>query len=126
MANACLGSDFFVALADRCLGKEDMLPKLHLINAETNYLTEPGIVALSKCIADRKTFKYLQVVKLENQKSLLSSNAERALAKAVCVNRSVVVMSLRVRNLLEKQQIDNYVSLVQRSSWLFWVFYCLV
>ncbi len=109
MANSCLGSDFFAELASRCLGNEAVLPRVRSINAETNNLTEPGIVALAKCISDPFTLRNLQVVKLENQKSLLSSRAEFALARAMCVNRSVIVMSLRVRSLLEKQQIINYV-----------------
>lgn len=109
MANSCLGSDFFVTLADRCLGDKSMLLRVRSINAETNYLTEPGIVALAKCISDPDTLRHLQSVKLENQKTQLSSKAEFALARAMCVNRSVIAMSLRVRNLLERQQINNYV-----------------
>jgi hypothetical protein len=102
MANSCCGNDFFTILAERCLADASLLPNLHLLNAETNYITEPGVVALSKCISSPTTFKYLQVVKLENQNSLMTSKAEFALARAMCVNRSVVVCGLRVRNLLEK------------------------
>jgi hypothetical protein len=109
MANSCCGNDFFIILADRCLADDSLLPNVHLINAETNYITEPGVVALSKCISSPTALKYLQVVRLENQKALMTSKAELALAKAMCVNRSVVRMSLRVRNLLERQQINKYV-----------------
>jgi hypothetical protein len=109
VANSCCGNDFFTILADRCLADGSLLPNVHLINAETNYITEPGVVALSKCISSSTTLKYLQVVRLENQKALMTSKAELALAKAMCVNRSVVRMSLRVRNLLERQQINKYV-----------------
>jgi hypothetical protein len=110
MANSCLGSDFLALLAERCLGNSWMLPKLNSLNVETNYLGESGIVALSKCIADPNTWKYLQFVKLENQKRQLSSRAEAALARAVSLKKSVVSVSLRVRNLREKQLIDQHVA----------------
>jgi hypothetical protein len=110
MANSCVGSDFFVYLADRCIGNPSMLPKLNSLNVETNYLGESGIIAICRCIANPSTWKYLQVVKLENQKSLLSSRAELALARAVTLNKSIVSVSLRVRNLHEKRVIDREVS----------------
>jgi hypothetical protein len=47
---------------------------------------------------------------MENQKGLLTSKAEFSLLRAMFVNRSVVVVSLRFRGLLERQQIPSYVS----------------
>jgi hypothetical protein len=109
MANTCCGNDFFEVMAERCLADGTLLPNVHVINAETNYITENGVVALSKLISSPTAFRYLHDVRLENQKALMTSKAEFALAKAMCVNRSVVRMSLRVRNLLERQQINKYV-----------------
>jgi len=67
------------------------------------------VIALSKCIAHLEAWKYLQAVKLENQKFLLSSKAENELAKALFVNRSVVTVNLRVRNVHERTRIEKAV-----------------
>jgi hypothetical protein len=80
-----------------------------MVNFETNYINEAGVVALSHLIASPTSCKYLQVIRLENQKGLLKSKGEFALAKAMRVNRSIVVVSLGIRNLLERQQIGKYV-----------------
>jgi hypothetical protein len=109
MANSCCGNDFVQALAERCLADESLLPNLNTFNVESNCIGEPGIAALSKCIANPNVFKYLQVLKLENQRHLLSSKGECFLAKAMCVNRGIVRFSLRVRNLLERQQVNKYI-----------------
>jgi hypothetical protein len=109
LANSCCGNDFFQVLSEKCFADDSMLPNLHLINAETNYISEAGVIALAKCIRNPTSFQYLQVLKLENQRFPVSSKAELALAKAMCVNRSIVRFSLRVRNLLERQQIDKYI-----------------
>ena len=109
LVNSCCGNDLFQILADRCLADHSLLPNLNMINAETNYIGEAGVKALSKCISNPNVFKYLQVLKLENQRHLMSSKGELALAKALCVNRGIVRFSLRIRNLLERQQINKYV-----------------
>ena len=41
---------------------------------------------------------------------LLSSKAEDKLARALCVNRSVIKLSLSVRGLLERRRIDNSIA----------------
>jgi hypothetical protein len=109
MANTGCGDDFLIALAQQCLNEDSLLPNLHMINFESNCINESGVVALSKLVASPSSCRYLQVIRLENQKGLLKSKAEFALAKALRVNRSVVVVSLRIRNLLERQQIEKYV-----------------
>jgi len=109
MANSCCGDDFFEILAERCTSDGNLLPNLQSINAETNLLTYPGVKAIADCIASPTTFMYLQEVKLENQKVLVSSKAEFALAKALYYNRSIIKVNLSVRNLLERQQINKYV-----------------
>jgi len=108
MANTCCGNDFLEVLTEKCLGNKAMLPNLYGVNFETNYVTETGVVALAKCIGSDSTFPYLQVVRLENQRYLLSSKAELKLAKAMYINRGIIRLSLRVRNLLERQQIQRY------------------
>jgi len=109
MANTGCGDDFLVALSSRCLRDESLLPSLLALNFETNFINVDGISALAKVIASSTSLKFLQVVRLENQKFLLKSKAELALARAMRVNFSIVVMSLRIRNLMERQQISKYV-----------------
>ena len=109
MSNSCCGNDFLECLSARCLADPSLLPNLNTFNLETNYLGEGGIVALAKCVSNPQVMKYLQVLKLENQRALLSSKAELKLAKAMSVNRSVVRFSLRLRNLLERQQINHFI-----------------
>jgi hypothetical protein len=108
MANTGCGDDFLVTLSERLIGDDSLLPNLQMLNFETNYINQTGVIALSKLIAHPTGAKYLQVVRLENQKGLLKSKAEVALMKALCVNRSVVVLGLRLRNLLETQQVGKY------------------
>ena len=109
MAATGCGDDFVIALCNRCLEDSSLLPNLHSVNFETNFINEAGIVALSKLIASQESCRFMQVIRLENQKNLLKSKAEFALAKALRVNRSIVVVSLVVRNLLERQRIANYI-----------------
>jgi hypothetical protein len=109
MANTGCGDDFLVALADKCLANDSLLPNLYMVNFETNFINVAGIVALAALIASPTALKFLQVVRLENQHLMLKSKAEFALARAMRVNCSVVVMSLTVRNLMERQQISKFV-----------------
>jgi hypothetical protein len=110
MANCACGDEWLEHLCNRCLEDPKLLPHLSSLNMETNFVGQAGIVALSKCIASPKTWRYLQSVKLENQRQLISSKAELALAKAMCVNRSVIRLSLRVRNMWERDQCNKFVS----------------
>eukprot|EP00934_Nitzschia_sp_Nitz4_P000353 Nitzschia sp. Nitz4//scaffold49_size126201//81499//87228//NITZ4_003651-RA/size126201-processed-gene-0.101-mRNA-1//-1//CDS//3329553176//353//frame0 len=109
MANTGAGDDFLIALCNRCIQDDSLLPNLHTLNFETNFINEPGVVALANLIAAPTSCKYMQVIRLENQKGLLKSKAEFALAKAMRVNKSIVVVSLTIRNLLEKERIMKYV-----------------
>lgn len=109
MANTGAGDDFLQALAHRCLEDSTLLSNLHTVNFETNFINEPGVVALADMIASPETCKYMQVIRLENQKGLLKSKAEFALARALRMNRSIVVVSLTIRNLLERERIGKYV-----------------
>jgi hypothetical protein len=109
-AGVGIGDDFLIALSDRCLRDgSSCLPLLSMINVETNFINVDGIKALAKCIANPDCWRFLQVVRLENQQNLLKSKAELELARAMRTNYSVVVMSVRVRNLMEKQQISRCV-----------------
>lgn len=109
MANTAAGDDFLIALSAQCLENPSLLPNLHTVNFETNYMNEPGITALSKLMSSTTACRYMQVVRLENQKGMLKSRAEFSLAKAMRANRSVVVLSLTVRNLLERERIGKYI-----------------
>jgi len=106
MANTCIGDDFVMCLAKRCR-KENKLPNLHQINLETNCLQCDGIVALAKCVAKANVWKYLLTVKLDNQRALIRTEAEMALADAFSVNRTVIRFSMRVRNLAERDRINK-------------------
>jgi hypothetical protein len=109
MANTGCGDDFLITLAERCLGNSSLLPKLYMLNFETNFINVDGIVALANLIASPTALKFLQVVRLENQNLMLKSKAEFALARAMRANYNIVVMSLTVRNLMERQQLSKYV-----------------
>lgn len=109
MSNCFLGNDWVVYFCEKCLSNPKLLPKLNQFNLETNFISESGVVAVSKCIASHDAWRHFQVVKLENQKFLLSSKAENELAKALYVNRSVITVNLRVRNIHERTRIEKYV-----------------
>jgi hypothetical protein len=109
MSNAILPDAFLIQLSEQCLAKNG-LPKLAVLNLESNVLAQDGLLALSKTIAAPNVWRYLQVLKLENQKMPFTSNAEEALGEAVLQSPSLVVVSLRVRGGLERQQINNTVA----------------
>ncbi|KAL3921876.1 MAG: hypothetical protein SGILL_002517, partial [Bacillariaceae sp.] len=109
MSNALLPDAFLVALSEQCLSKNG-LPKLQVLNLESNVLAQDGLIAMSKTIAAPNAWRYLQILKLENQKMQFTSNAEEALGGAVLQSPSLVVVSLRVRGGLERQQINNTVA----------------
>jgi Leucine Rich repeat len=110
MANCACGDEWLARLCTRCLEDATLLPMLHSLNLETNYISTAGVIALSSCLSSPNTWRYLQAVKLENQRHLISSRAELELAKALCKNKSVIRFSLRVRNLWERDQINKFVS----------------
>jgi len=108
MANTCIADDFLQLFCNRCLA-ENKFQNLHQINLETNYLSGPGVVALAACIRSPTVWRYLNAVKMENQKSPVKTEAEVALARAVRVNRTIIRFSLRVRNLRERERINKCV-----------------
>ncbi|OEU09208.1 hypothetical protein FRACYDRAFT_248542 [Fragilariopsis cylindrus CCMP1102] len=112
MSNALLPDEFLVALSEQCLlagsgGGGGGLPKLQVMNLESNLLGIDGLIAVSKCIADPNVWCRLQILKLENQKAELTSDAEETLGKAVVHSRSLVAVGLHVKGGIPKQQIDN-------------------
>ena len=118
LANCLLPDEFLELLATKCCaqgkGKQGTqhsnLPKLQVLNLESNLLGQDGILALSQAIADPTVWPRLQFLKLENQKLPLTSTAEEALGAAVLQSPSLVLVSLRVRAGLERQQINNTVA----------------
>ena len=112
LSNAMLPDVFLEELAKQCLAAAESgggLPKLRVLNLESNLLAQNGTVALSHCLKS-SVFKQLQVLKLENQKMPLPSEAEAALGEALLVCRSLVVVSLRIRDGLARQQVNNSVA----------------
>lgn len=107
MANINCSDDLLERLSEKCLANPQLLPKLHLINLETNNISGPGVVALAGCLRDGSTMRYLQTIKLENQTSLMKTEAEDAIAKSLMVNKSVLRLGLRVRNLLERERVGR-------------------
>jgi hypothetical protein len=109
MANCLLPDEFPEILAELCIAKKG-LPKLQVINMESNLLQKDGIIGLSKAIADPNIWRNLQFLKLENQKAQMASDAEDILGDAVIQSTSIVAVSLRVRGGLARQQINNTVA----------------
>ncbi|GAX14730.1 tropomodulin [Fistulifera solaris] len=106
MANTCIGDDFVDLFCRSCATKKKFA-RLHQLNFETNFLSNAGLLALAENILSPDVWKYLQCVKLDNQKSPVKTAAEIALAKALWINRSVIRFSLRIRNLRERQRIQQ-------------------
>lgn len=109
MSNALLPDVFLVALAQQCQEKKG-LPALQVLNLESNLIAQNGVVALAQCLVDTSTWRFLQVLKLENQKMQLPADAEETLGEALLQCRNLVVVSLRVRGGLPRQQINNSVA----------------
>ena len=109
LSNAMIPDPLLVALSEQCYDHNG-LPQLQVLHLESNLLGQDGIVALSKCIANPKVWTKLQILKLENQKKEFTSTAEEALGNAVLQCSSLVVVSLRVRDGLARQQINNTVA----------------
>jgi formyltetrahydrofolate hydrolase len=108
MANINCSDDLLEWLSKRCKTEATLLPKLHMLNLETNNISGSGVVALAETLKTSKTWRFLQAIKLENQSSLMKTEAEAALAKAMFVNCSVIRLGLRLRNLLERDRIGRY------------------
>lgn len=106
MANTCIGDDFVELFCRSCAAKKKFA-HLHQLNFETNFLSNNGLLALSENILNPEIWKYLQCVKLDNQKSPVKTAAEIAIAKALWTNRSVIRFSLRIRNLRERQRVQQ-------------------
>jgi hypothetical protein len=109
MSNALLPDAFFVALAKQCIQKKG-LPNVQVMNFESNLMNNEGAEALAEGIADSTVWRRLQILKLENQKMQLGSDAEDALGGAVLKCPSLVVVSLRVQDGLARQRINNSVA----------------
>ena len=110
MANCLLPDEFLEILVKKCMEDHKRLSNLMVINMETNLLEKAGIMALAQAIADPKTWPRLQILKLENQKKQIHNDAETTLGNAILHSPSLVVVSLRVRDGLARQQINNTVA----------------
>lgn len=112
LSNAMLPDKFLEVLATECVTRGGTgLPRLQVLNLESNLLGQgEGVPALARAIAAPDVWRYLQILKLENQKMPLTSTAEEALGPAVLQSPSLAVVSLRVRGGLERQQIENTVA----------------
>ena len=110
MADARIPDVFLIALAEQC-SQTKGLPKLQVLNLESNLIGQEGVIALSTlCLADPTVWRFLQVLKLDNQKLPLGTDAEQALGEALLQNQSLVAVSLRVQSGLARQQVNNSVS----------------
>jgi hypothetical protein len=79
------------------------------MHIESNNVTDLGVQALVKGL-EMPAWKYLQAIKLDNQKKLLSTEAETEPLHALARNRTVIKLSLRVRNLSQRDQINLIVT----------------
>ncbi len=105
MASCSLPDSFLVALCDHAPG----LPNLQVLNLESNDLGREGVEALAKCIDgnNKKGFKRLQILKLENQKREISAAAEEILGDAVVQSQTLVQVGLVIKGGVPKQQVSN-------------------
>jgi hypothetical protein len=113
LSNCLLPDVFLQVLADTIVVQQpskNLLGKVQVLNLEGNVLGEAGMIALSQLIANDQVWRYLQILRLENQKDMLSSEGEHALAAAILQSPSLAVVSLSVRGGLERQQINNTVA----------------
>jgi hypothetical protein len=111
LSNCLLPDEFLEDLSAKVLkNPKQGLPKLQVLNLETNLLQGPGLEAIAKVIRNEDAWKYLQVLMLENQKKPHTSDAEEALADAIVFSPSIAVCSFRVRGGLQRQQINNTVA----------------
>eukprot|EP00980_Cylindrotheca_fusiformis_P030819 scaffold25464_cov113-Cylindrotheca_fusiformis.AAC.3 len=110
--SSCLMPDeFLVKMSEEVLKKpKTSLPQLQVLNLESNLLQGAGIVALAQMIRHDLSWKYLQILMLENQGKTMTSDAETALANAIGCSSSIVVCSIRVRGPLEKKEIEDTVA----------------
>eukprot|EP00581_Thalassiosira_minuscula_P011804 CAMPEP_0183722920 /NCGR_PEP_ID=MMETSP0737-20130205/14724_1 /TAXON_ID=385413 /ORGANISM="Thalassiosira miniscula, Strain CCMP1093" /LENGTH=1068 /DNA_ID=CAMNT_0025953167 /DNA_START=6 /DNA_END=3212 /DNA_ORIENTATION=- len=107
--SSCLLPDKFLeVLAEEVLkNPANSLPKLQLINFESNLLEGRGIEALSEVIKNDSTWRFLQAILLENQRNHMTGEAERALADAVNLSPSIVVCSASIRDLYAVKDITD-------------------
>lgn len=106
LSNCLLPDKFLEVLSEQCSQKKG-LPKLAVLNLETNLIQGSGVIALAKSIEDETCWKYLQFLMLENQKKTMTSDAEATLATAIESSPSIVVCSLRVRGAMERKAIND-------------------
>lgn len=111
LSSSMLPDAFLVTMSEQVLKKPtSSLPKLQYLNLESNLLQGAGFEALAKMIRHDLSWRYLQVVLLENQGKTMTSDAETALANAIGCSSSIVVCSIRLRGPLEKKEIDDIVA----------------
>ena len=115
IVEAGVGDDFVKALCLRCIGNVRSLPKLFLLDLEKNHISDSSIEALADCLDDKKTWRYLQTLKVKNQKTMdtgktvyLSRDSEFAIAKALCTNVSLLRLNITVRHPAVKLKVESY------------------
>ena len=108
MASCLVPDEFVQVLVEHILkNPAEFLPNLQVLNLESNALNTIGFQAVGELVSQHR---FLQVLKLENQKDALSSAAEEAIAHAVAASPTIVVCSLRVRGGIERTMMNNQVT----------------
>ena len=111
MCNCLLPDEFLMIMSEKLLASPRKgLQRLQVLNLETNVIQGPGLESLSKAIEHSECLKYLQVILLENQKKVTTTDAESALANAVLTSQSIVVCGHRFRHGLERTNVNNQIS----------------
>jgi Ran GTPase-activating protein (RanGAP) involved in mRNA processing and transport len=105
MANTLLDDDWLSYFCERCCKDPSLLLNLHCLNIESNTITDKGVQSLATGLA-KPAWKFLQSIKLDNQKAPLSTETETELLHALAKNRTVIKLSLRVRNSCQRDQIN--------------------
>ena len=117
MRESACRDDFVIALCQKCQGNSKVLPKLFLLDLGMNCISDAGVAALSACMMEKKSLRYLQVLILQNQRSAaagkriyFSTSSELMLAKALCQNLSILRLSLKIRNVPTRQKLEGYLA----------------
>jgi len=115
--DAVCTDDFVQALCEKSLGNAKVLPKLIMVDFERNFVSDAGLKFLSRCLEDKRTWRYLQTLKLDKQFSVetgkkihFTLESEFALTKALCVNISLLRLSLKIRHPAIRKKLSNYLS----------------
>ena len=78
------------------------------LNMESNWITGVGVIPVAKMLSTNKTLKELR---LNNQRQLISTEAEEALMNAMATNETLVRLNLDIRNTQAREKVQKQLAL---------------